>query len=164
MDDLESCPFCGEATKIEVLDVAVDIQPTFAVTCDECQASGPIDDTRDQAIANWNRRPASTLAYETRSGGQLPITGHNVDARGWFGTEKPGDRPLDDLVPPTSHATKGQMAVGPDRSPVPLRVHDDISAARERRELAGLPSISTTAEPDGLSMDFDLGGDKPRKR
>lgn len=131
--DLLPCPFCGEMSKLTVLDAAVDIDPAFTVICDECQAGGPIDDTREQAVANWNRRPTSTLA----------IDGPPTGALGAWARQLKAD-------PSYPQLSDGDV--------------DELSRARERRDLAGLPSLTTAAEADGLSMDFDLGGDKPRKR
>lgn len=50
----EPCPFCGST------DVAAfRIQPTamWAVCCTNCDAAGPRDARRQDAEANWNRRP-----------------------------------------------------------------------------------------------------------
>jgi hypothetical protein len=41
---------------------------------------------------------------------------------------------------------------------------DELALARERREMAGLPSISTEVTDGGLEMSLDLGEDPKRKR
>lgn len=52
------CPFCRS---LEVRPVEVEVR-VFAVCCDECGATGPIENydsaqqTRERAIELWNRR------------------------------------------------------------------------------------------------------------
>jgi hypothetical protein len=49
-------------------------------------------------------------------------------------------------------------------APAPVPVVDEVAAARERRETAGLPSITTDVEDAGLAMTFEFGEDPPRKK
>jgi Lar family restriction alleviation protein len=63
------CPFCGETTElgVEYDDGPQNPFPGYRVICRTCGGIGPADDarsdnvSREQAIANWNRRPTSTL-------------------------------------------------------------------------------------------------------
>jgi Lar family restriction alleviation protein len=52
---LERCPFCGWPAASNFAQVGV-----AWVTCTDCGAEGPVEDTEAEAIAAWNRRaPAS---------------------------------------------------------------------------------------------------------
>lgn len=126
------CPFCGETTSLSVRDVGDELHIAMAGVCGGCLAAGPPDDTEEQAIANWNRRPTSTLPVAPHLTIPVELVGYDVD-KGVATWRHPGPAP------------------------------DDLAAAREKRDLAGLPSLNVTTEPDGLSMDFDLGGE-PKKR
>jgi len=141
--DLLGCPFCGETTKLHAAH-AEDDEPgrVVYVVCGICGSNGPWADSRTQAIANWNRRPASTLA----AGAQL-IPGHT------------GEIHFTDGSPPLTGAIAAHWAI-----PVRMTGEDDLSKARDKRDAAGLPSVDTHIEIDGLAMDFDLGGPPKGKR
>lgn len=62
MEQLKSCPFCGEEARIEVIKPHTHKLATFMPDCEgrsfvECQCGAAISgETRDAAIAAWNRR------------------------------------------------------------------------------------------------------------
>jgi Lar family restriction alleviation protein len=54
--DKDKCPFCGNAYEEEFSFVKRHIGfDAYAVTC-SCGAQGPCEDTKELAIARWNRR------------------------------------------------------------------------------------------------------------
>jgi Lar family restriction alleviation protein len=58
LKEAELCPFCGS---VDIL-VVYDDYPTegeekyWAMGCLECQAVGPLCETKEEAIPAWNRR------------------------------------------------------------------------------------------------------------
>lgn len=62
IEKLKSCPFCGEEARIEVIKPHTHKLATFMPDCEgrsfvECQCGAAISgETRDAAIAAWNRR------------------------------------------------------------------------------------------------------------
>jgi len=141
MPEFLNCPFCGETKSFEVFAVFSSSQPDgLRVECGTCGAQGPTGEDRDQAIANWNRRPTSTLTGDGPYPGVRLKTDSSL-AEDEFAIESGGKRTLFNLD-------------GSRKVPAT----DELAQARERRELAGLPSVNVTAEPDGIAMDFDLGG------
>lgn len=71
---MDPCTHCGETRDMAVF--AVSFEPVeVAVRCLTCRASGPPADSAEQAIANWNRRPASTLADSCLTGNFDEIDG-----------------------------------------------------------------------------------------
>lgn len=62
MEQLKSCPFCGGEVMIEVIEPHTHTLATFMPDCEgkafvECQCGAAIGgETRDAAIAAWNRR------------------------------------------------------------------------------------------------------------
>lgn len=60
----DSCPFCGWS-KLRV----VAVKSSYAVTCNNCEASGPVGTTHSMAWDLWNDRcsPSSEFdAYDTK--------------------------------------------------------------------------------------------------
>jgi Lar family restriction alleviation protein len=180
MDGLEHCPFCGGKDirrQSRILGAGYSHSPqigprlaTHWIRCAVCSADGPEAEDLTQAVANWNRRPTSTLTgvitmdqaavgVSSGTGMALPSSGSNAKIDWPQPTVSlaslAGSDPRSTMIDRTKLV--GVRTVFADQP-------DDLSQAREKRDLAGLPSLSTTAEPDGLSMDFDLGGGKPRKR
>lgn len=60
MPDLAPCPFCGETKEFTVVGDWLG-WPVAFVVCGTCHTRGPSGESPDQARANWNRRPTSTL-------------------------------------------------------------------------------------------------------
>jgi len=57
MTKLNPCPFCGAEMKIEAdNNFFARCLGQFAVNCHECDATGPLEDTRYDAIKAWNYR------------------------------------------------------------------------------------------------------------
>lgn len=51
-EKLEPCPFCGaDEASVEVIDYHF-----YGVQCYCCKATGPTEETKEEAIAEWNRR------------------------------------------------------------------------------------------------------------
>jgi len=50
-EELKPCPFCGWTKP-----VIEHIEGTYNVECPDCASAGPLEDSRAQAIAAWNRR------------------------------------------------------------------------------------------------------------
>lgn len=50
---LERCPFCDGKPYLNIRD---DPRATFAITCNDCAAQGPWEQTRENAVERWNRR------------------------------------------------------------------------------------------------------------
>lgn len=144
---LEPCPFCGEAEKLEDMIVAPGAPAGWAIRCPTCFTVGPFAEHRGQAIANWNRRPTSTLTINGRPVAEVAAA---IDAMPPSGRGETLDST------PGNHTVRyvGAMPDG--------QFADDVARAREKRELAGLPSVDTHADDTGLSMDFDLGGPPPK--
>ena len=55
-EELKPCPFCGEKTELEIDDPFEFIAEDFFVFCNKCSTTGPLGETKDEAIAAWNRR------------------------------------------------------------------------------------------------------------
>lgn len=52
MSEIKLCPFCNWPA------VLFDTQePPYWVECTDCFAQGAPEDSREEAIASWNRRP-----------------------------------------------------------------------------------------------------------
>lgn len=165
--DLLPCPFCSETTKLEVDydDGPQNPFPGHRVLCRTCGGTGPAADARsddvscEQAIANWNRRPTSTLT------GVITMDEAAVGVSSGTGMALPDARTVSDRRIAEWRAAGVAMIDGDKMGGKWTGdAGDDLAQAREKRDLAGLPSIETAAEPDGVSMDFDLGGDKSRKK
>ena|GEM_PF-6319207 len=193
--DFASCPFCGEAKDFTVVG---DWKgwPLAYVVCGTCHAHGPDGESREQAIANWNRRPTSTLPNACPIGNfdDMDGTWDGADDQRtvWFHrgvvdglrtakrvAEENGCAPAAEALQKSiEHHEKqatstlgtggaGGWVAGCGGSVVGVNVDapiDDLAVARERRELAGLPSVSVEIGDGGLSMDFDLGGPGKPKR
>jgi len=48
-----ACPFCG----FDEVELQLDLEKWFAISCADCGAAGPTLETREAAIAAWNKRP-----------------------------------------------------------------------------------------------------------
>jgi len=217
MAELLHCPFCGETARLRVADLQIDARgEDFAVYCECCETQGPIDRTPDQAIANWNRRPASTLADACPIGNfdEMDGTWDGVgDQRTvWWNRgvvdglrtaqrvvaaaiDSPTDTTVEALqrsiehherqarstlayevntgaaLASTDHHARldwqrfpgiASAAVDNSHAPIVEAPSDELAQAREKRELSGLPTLETTVDDTGVSMDFDLGGPKKR--
>lgn len=59
-EKLESCPFCGCASLTTAKENPnAEMGEAFAwwyVSCDGCMAQGPLEKTKEEAEAAWNRR------------------------------------------------------------------------------------------------------------
>lgn len=79
------CPWCGGAAREQENGRTPSLYRE--VVCDACDFCGPSHDTRAEAIAAWNRRPAIT-AYEAAKGGGVgvkPVAWRVKDyADGWI--------------------------------------------------------------------------------
>ena len=51
----KSCPFC-RSTNVSVSEYGRSLDTQFHVHCNECQADGPIANTKAEAITLWNDR------------------------------------------------------------------------------------------------------------
>lgn len=58
-ENIEACPFCGEAVGLSVGEVAFE-DPWFMVFCQSCGAEGPQSDSEEKALEGWNRRADDT--------------------------------------------------------------------------------------------------------
>lgn len=52
------CLACGEEELLAVLRWNLPTEIIFILQCGNCSFSGPYSDTKDGAIAGWNKRPA----------------------------------------------------------------------------------------------------------
>lgn len=63
---LRPCPFAGHPTVVLYPSGSVPttahhrLQSLYWVQCEQCQASGPLALTADEAVAAWNARVAAT--------------------------------------------------------------------------------------------------------
>ena len=54
MTELKPCPFCGGETKIRTYSGMG--RTMFFVQCNDCAAESSCYDTKEEAVAAWNRR------------------------------------------------------------------------------------------------------------
>ena len=53
---LAPCPFCGATIQVELDDsFFARCFNQYAVNCHECDATGPLESTKKEAIKAWNR-------------------------------------------------------------------------------------------------------------
>lgn len=57
--DLTPCPFCGGSTITIVFES--NRYSEAAAICEDCQATGPLEDNPDDARKAWNRRASAEL-------------------------------------------------------------------------------------------------------
>ena len=56
-DIMKSCPFCGEKTLIDWMEIKHEENATdYAYTCITCSSIGPTKDSRIEAEIAWNER------------------------------------------------------------------------------------------------------------
>ena len=94
------------------------------------------------------------------AGGLAPIE----DAEPWMCAQCGQPNPAT-----SGQCSKCDVVIGPigPSIHIPIRLtgyEDELAVARERRELAGLPTITTDVTDSGLEMSFDLGEDPKRKK
>ena len=53
--ELKPCPFCGGQADVALMEHPYESGRWFAA-CNDCSAFAENADTRDGAVANWNRR------------------------------------------------------------------------------------------------------------
>jgi len=56
MAELKPCPFCGCKKTCMFPDIDSEFGTAWAVVCDKCGATGPFEDSKEQAIFAWNER------------------------------------------------------------------------------------------------------------
>ena len=56
MAGLKPCPFCSHQKTYIYHDIDSELGTAFAIVCDKCGATGPFEDTKQQAIDAWNKR------------------------------------------------------------------------------------------------------------
>ena len=54
VEELKPCPFCGD-TDIEIIEPS-ECYDEFEVQCQECGARSEWENSKEKAVANWNRR------------------------------------------------------------------------------------------------------------
>jgi Lar family restriction alleviation protein len=55
---IKPCPFCS-SRDVAVETLGTENRPFYAVSCDDCEATGPLSDSYDGAIEAWNTRHAA---------------------------------------------------------------------------------------------------------
>jgi len=82
MSEFHPCPFCGshefegEKRRLSL----VSDNSSFVIYC-LCGASGPVKDTKEEAIAGWNTRPGEEQ-YRLWNPFRLPRNGFSIDFKG----------------------------------------------------------------------------------
>lgn len=56
LKQIEKCPFCGHEKTYIFTDIDSQFGESFANVCDKCGATGPFEDSKEQAIDAWNKR------------------------------------------------------------------------------------------------------------
>ena len=51
---LKPCPFCGSDENLEIRETWVVAGYKWFVSCADCWAHGPLVDTKDAAVTEWN--------------------------------------------------------------------------------------------------------------
>lgn len=75
-EEIHSCPFCGRGDTLTVYEHGGRENPDCFVQCDCCATTGPMAESKDLAIAAWNRRAPNQdqLGELSRALSELALT------------------------------------------------------------------------------------------
>lgn len=60
MSELKPCPFCAETDELDFGIVPSTVEDAYYITCDSCDANGPMGLSNEQSAELWNQRPTPT--------------------------------------------------------------------------------------------------------